>query len=105
MKEKQYIRKGECKQCGKCCKIFASLLGNDEASKHVKFTHPKRIINVDGQFIYVIEDPCYFLDKETNLCSINGTKPKLCRIEPSHPKKAIYQHVKSVCGFYFEEVK
>ncbi|RLG81243.1 MAG: hypothetical protein DRO40_10000 [Thermoprotei archaeon] len=95
-----WVRKGECKRCGKCCRVkylFKSMSKEDKLflKRHGFWLHQaiKRM---------AVEDKaCPFLEYRNGVayCKIYEERPRWCREYPSHPDELI-----EGCGYYFEKV-
>jgi Fe-S-cluster containining protein len=102
-----FVRKGKCKQCGKCCrhvylrdrgKVVASfndclnLVRSD--ARMSQFT--ARGKNEMGDLYFA----CSHIDRQ-NRCSIYEKRPSLCRVYPQTGMLIYGALPKEDCGFYF----
>lgn len=88
-----WIRHGECNQCGDCCRQATNCVSllvpiADEAYGRVRFGAPtSRAASVSGVPIFEIRGPlllpCPQLDGDR--CAIHDTKPTYCRETPCAP--------------------
>jgi len=104
-KKTEYIRKGSCIKCGKCCR----LVGISYPRFLNRFPRIVRLLirwhSFRYGFIYEGLDDnmlvyrCRFL-KEDGRCKIYHFRPRLCR---EYPKVGVYgrPRVPMGCGFYF----
>lgn len=99
MIQKEWIRHGECNQCGDCCRHATTLITiqmpmKDEDYARVRFGKP------NAQGLYTIRGPvmmpCPKL--EGNLCIIHDHKPQYCQDAPLVPSDVEGTR----CSFWFE---
>jgi Fe-S-cluster containining protein len=104
----EYERIGECNQCGNCCRATFDLKMSEGSDKRfnggngtdgegqwpeIKEVSDIPHINGNREFVAFVlrrqnpNPPCYALDPETNLCTINSgfSKPWCCSIFPTAP--------------------
>jgi Fe-S-cluster containining protein len=77
-----------CTSCSApCCRVLlvphptpATFMDLDYIRYVVGFHSVQMILNSDGRWQLLIEQPCRLLDQETNLCSVHATprQPKTC---------------------------
>lgn len=92
--ESDWIRQGECNQCGDCCRQATNLITvgvpiADEAYGRVRYGEPTgRIEQLGGIPVFQIRGPVLMPCPKLNgdRCSINDTKPDYCRDKPSLPE-------------------
>lgn len=104
-KKTEYVKKGKCKQCGRCCKILAiqypgffnrfNWLINATIKWH-EFRYGFTYLFKENNYLLY---SCNFLGPEGR-CTIYRFRPRLCR---EYPKSILYgkppSHID--CGFYF----
>jgi Fe-S-cluster containining protein len=93
-KPTDWIRQGECNQCGDCCRQATNLITvsvpiPDEAYGRVRYGEPVgRVQQLGGVPVFHIRGPvllpCPKLDGDR--CGIHETKPEYCRITPCAPE-------------------
>lgn len=105
-KKTEYIKKGSCNQCGKCCKLLAIQYPNffnkllwlkNLCIKWHKWRYGFLYHGAeDNYFMY----SCNNLD-ENNRCTIYSLRPRLCR---EYPKLKVYGKAPTyaLCGYYFK---
>lgn len=85
-----WIRHGECNQCGDCCRQATNLIQvqvpiADEAYGRIRYGEPSQ---VGGLSLFTIRGPvlmpCPKL--EGDRCSMHDTKPQYCVDNPSRPE-------------------
>ena len=92
--ESDWIRQGECNQCGDCCRQATNLITvgvpiADEAYGRVRYGEPTgHIEQLGGIPVFQIRGPVLMPCPKLNgdRCSINDTKPDYCRDKPSLPE-------------------
>lgn len=101
----QYIRKGACRKCGKCCQVLGIEYPNffnripwifRPTIKWHEFRYGFTYLNSEGNyFLY----KCNFVTPEGR-CSVYRFRPRLCR---EYPKLRLYGKSPTHfdCGFYF----
>lgn len=93
--KENYIRKGKCKRCGKCCQW--RYLIKDVPLKI-------KIILVLLNPIFLIKSKCPHLGFDKNgkaYCKIYDHRPWFCRAFPAEPADLVDKD----CGYYFEKEK
>lgn len=105
-----WIRQGECNQCGDCCRQATNCVSllvpiQDEAYGRVRFGAPtSRAASLRGVPIFEIRgpllSPCQKLDGDR--CGIHETKPQYCKDTPLAP-----EDIDGLprCSFYFKHRK
>ena len=104
-KRTEYIRKGSCRQCGKCCEMLAVQYPKffNKMPRLKRFV--RRWYEFRCDFTHLCDEDNYYLFKCNLLgldrrCSHYHMRPRLCR---EYPKTRLYgrSHTKLDCGFYF----
>lgn len=101
----EYIKKGKCVQCGKCCNLLAIQYPDffnrfprliKTTIKWHKFRYSFSYFNKEGNYLLYRCD----LLTESNKCGRYWTRPRLCR---EYPKRRLYgrTHTHYTCGYYF----
>jgi Fe-S-cluster containining protein len=103
----EYVRKGKCNRCGKCCRLLALEMPARVAKrpwliKLVSLFHDV-VLNFElaGQDRRWLIYRCrYFIDGEEPRCRIYRFRHRLCRF---YPTQRLYGHPKlhAECGFSF----
>lgn len=95
------IRKGECNNCGFCCKVISRVKVDFTITNDPPWLEA-RGIPADGIKWFDIVDPCPKLEQATpeeTRCTIHETKPKTCQDFPTHPDDIR----DSPCSYWFED--
>lgn len=88
----EWIRKGECNECGDCCRQGTNLLSiaipiKDVVYGRIRFGEPLVEIPGGGAAVFQIRGPILMVcpKLEGDRCSIQGEKPETCRDSPVTP--------------------
>lgn len=89
-----WIRQGECNQCGDCCRQATNCISllvpiQDEAYGRVRYGEPQtKFVDKSGFPVFHIRGPVYLpcpkLDGDR--CGIHETKPQYCKDTPLTPE-------------------
>jgi Fe-S-cluster containining protein len=93
MSTSDWIRQGECNQCGDCCRQATNCLTllmpiKDEAYGRVRYGAPQtKYVDKSGDPVFLIRGPLYLPCEQLDgdRCRIHETKPQYCREMPSAP--------------------
>lgn len=109
--KKQYMRRGVCKSCGKCCESIyvrhsGGVIKTEEEFERLQSTHffygYLNIIDKNEQGL-VFE--CTKLDKNTGRCTAYSSRAHICRKYPQEEMFNLGGELGEECGFYFEPIK
>ena len=109
--QKKYIRKGQCKGCGRCCqRIYVrhakDIIKTEEEFKKLKTLHffygYLKVLDKD-EIGLVFE--CTKLNKETGKCTAYSRRPVLCRQYPVEEIFMMGGSITEECGYSFEPIK
>lgn len=92
--QNDWIRHGECNQCGDCCRQATNCVSllvpiKDEAFGRVRFGEPvKNVTDKSGFPVFHIRGPIALAcpEQEGNLCRLHETKPQHCKDTPCAPE-------------------
>ena len=105
--KRKYFREGSCLGCGACCthiyvKHMKGVVKTEAEFKKLRLLHPfytyLEIIGEDETGLYF---ECTNLDKTTNKCKINKTRPSICRRYPQEEIFILGGTLQDDCGYRF----
>ena len=110
--KKKYIRKGECKACGKCCENIYVNHGKkgfiqtvDEFQKLKLFHSFYRGLDVVGKDELGLLFKCRNLDSKTRKCKIHFFRPPICRKYPMEEIFKMGGALSPDCGYRLEPIE
>lgn len=105
--KKEYIRKGKCNRCGKCCRLLAlempaRVAKRDWLVRCIGAFHSAvlnfELVGVDRRWL--IYRCRYFDDSGVPRCRIHPFRHRLCRFYP-HNRNRGHPKLYPECGFFF----
>ena len=107
---RKYLRKGECKQCGKCCteihiRHSKNFIKDEEEFEKLKDLHYfYNFLEVVGKNEIGLIFACTKLDRETGKCTAYRQRAVLCRTYPQESIFMLGGIISEDCGYYFEPI-
>lgn len=94
---KNWIKKGKCKRCGKCCQEKFLLETLPFMAKMILTIYARITCGIKLKLDEIV---CPFLrwEKDQAVCNVYKNRPYFCRIYPENPLDRV-----EGCGFYFVE--
>ena len=89
-KQSVWVRRGECKRCGRCCQGEKLSPGPDQDNEYIQ------------EFIRIIGSDCPHLEWDSEgkaRCGIYPDRYPECKDFPSRPEDL--DLINGICGFYF----
>lgn len=108
---KKYIRKGQCKGCGRCCreiyvKHAGGIIKDEKQFKNLKklhyfYSYLKIVDKTEDGLVF----ECQKLDPETNKCTVYQNRALLCRLYPQEEIFRMGGIISEDCGYRFEPIQ
>lgn len=107
---KKYLRTGQCKACGKCCrqiyvKHYKHVLQDEKEFEKLQYLHRfYTYLKITGKDEIGLIFECTKLDPVTHKCTIHSRRPAICRRYPQEELFSMGGALSDDCGYKMEPI-